>query len=180
MINNPELINKFTNNINKLDDETIKEAIQEVESEDMEEELIELEHKLDELEENGAVVLDIENGNTIRKLLKENKKLKNMYRKEYDEHFEMKRQNEVLRNNERILRDREIWSTATMEDLKTKFIPISVIQNTLDELDEQIKEFSTYVNESTGEEKQYWKRERAELVGARGALLGLLKIERNK
>lgn len=59
-------------------------------------------------------------------------------------------------------------------------IPISVIQNRLDELDEQIKEFSTYVNESTGEEKQYWKRERAELVGARGALLGLLKIERNK
>ena len=59
-------------------------------------------------------------------------------------------------------------------------IPTSVIQNKIDELDGQIKEFSTYVNESTGEEKQYWKRERAELVGARGALLGLLKIERNK
>lgn len=105
----------------------------------MEEDLIELEHKLDELEENGAVVLDIETGNTIRKLIKENKKLKNMYRKEYDEHMEMKRQNEVLRNNERILRDREIWSTATMEDLKNKFIPISVIQNKLDEINEEIK-----------------------------------------
>ena len=30
------------------------------------------------------------------------------------------------------LEEREIWSTATMEDLKNKFIPISVIQNTLD------------------------------------------------
>lgn len=36
MVNNPELINKMINNLNKLDDETIKEAIREVESEDME------------------------------------------------------------------------------------------------------------------------------------------------
>lgn len=38
MVNNPELINKLINNINKLDDVTIKEAIQEVDKEDMEEE----------------------------------------------------------------------------------------------------------------------------------------------
>ena len=35
MVNNPELINKMINNINKLDDELIKEAIQEVELEDI-------------------------------------------------------------------------------------------------------------------------------------------------
>lgn len=34
MVNNPKLINKMINNINKLDDETIKEAIKEVEDED--------------------------------------------------------------------------------------------------------------------------------------------------
>ena len=46
MVNNPELINKFINNINKLDDEIIKEAIQEVESEDMEEDIKILEEQL--------------------------------------------------------------------------------------------------------------------------------------
>ena len=33
-------------------------------------------------------------------------KLENMYKKEYNEHIEMKRQNEVLRNNERILKEK--------------------------------------------------------------------------
>jgi hypothetical protein len=36
------------------------------------------------------------------------------------------------------LEERQIWSTATMEDLKTKFIPISVIQNKIDEIEESM------------------------------------------
>ena len=42
MINDPESINELLGNVNKLDNETIKEAIKEVENEDMKEELKQL------------------------------------------------------------------------------------------------------------------------------------------
>lgn len=52
MVNNPELINKLINNINKLDDEIIKEAIREVEKEDMEDiELIIIEEFIKDVKE---------------------------------------------------------------------------------------------------------------------------------
>ena len=71
-------------------------------------------------------------------------KLENMYQKEHNEHMEMKRQNEVLRNNERILKEkieelekREIWSTATIEGLKEDFIPKQKIRDKIEELEEE-------------------------------------------
>ena len=109
-----------------------------------------------------------------KKLEKENKKLKDNYKNQIQH-------TTILAKALNLEEDAPIDEIyAEINNLKTNSIPTSVIQNRLDELDGQIKEFSTYVNESTGEEKQYWKRERAELVGARGALLGLLKIERNE
>lgn len=139
--------------------------------------------KLIEYIENADYVdasqcFDYEDIQAIENLLKrykelevENKKLNNMYRKEYDEHFEMKRQNEVLRNNERILREENEQLKANEEILmKTKgclnednstncrvleslnygirayektlknSIPISVIQNTLKDINKKEKE----------------------------------------
>lgn len=43
---------------------------------------------------------------TIDTVLNYIEKLENMYKKEYNEHMEMKRQNGVLRNNERILKEK--------------------------------------------------------------------------
>lgn len=71
-------------------------------------------------------------------------KLENMYNKEHNEHIEMKRQNGVLRNNERILKEkieelekREIWSTATINGLKDDFILKQKIRDKIEELEEE-------------------------------------------
>lgn len=111
MVNNPELINKFINNINKLDDEIIKEAIQEVESEDMEEDLRELvlfiRNIRSDLEEespdNWRLAQAIEN------LLKRYKELEEMLK-------------------HRIKYTRELEQDL-FENARNYVIPISVIQN---------------------------------------------------
>lgn len=54
--------------------------------------------------------------NLVKKQQEEIKKKNNMYRKEYEEHFEMKRQNGVLINNELILK-REIEKKDKIIDL---------------------------------------------------------------
>lgn len=61
------------------------------------------------------------------------------------------------------------------EYVDKNYIHKDVIREILQETEEQIKEFDKYVKESTGEEKQYWRRQRAELIGARNILNGVLK-----
>ena len=70
-----------------------------------------------------------------------------MYRKEYNEHMEMKRQNGVLRNNERILREENkaltdeymIQKHIINADFLKDYIPISVIQNKIMNLNLEIE-----------------------------------------
>ena len=50
-------------------------------------------------------------------------KLENMYKKEYNEHMEMKRQNEVLRNNERILKEKIEELEKKNKDLCENYCP---------------------------------------------------------
>ena len=57
--------------------------------------------------------VEIEDILAIDMVLTHIEKLENVYKKEYNEHMEMKRQNEVLRNNERILKEK-------IEELKNK------------------------------------------------------------
>lgn len=59
-------------------------------------------------------------------------KLENMYKKEYNEHMEMKRQNEVLRNNERILKEK------------------------IEELENRLKEKENIVKKSSLEAQKYF------------------------
>lgn len=48
-------------------------------------------------------------------------KLENMYNKEHNEHIEMKRQNGVLRNNERILREKNKKAKEYVQNLRQYF-----------------------------------------------------------
>lgn len=61
------------------------------------------------------------------------------------------------------------------EYVDKNYIHKDLIREILQETEEQIKEFDKYVKESTGEEKQHWRRQRAELIGARNILNGVLK-----
>lgn len=60
-------------------------------------------------------------------------------------------------------------------DFDNLFISKDKIKEIVDELEEQIAEFKEYVKDSEGLEKIYWKRNLAELVGARNSLKGLLE-----
>lgn len=61
---------------------------------------------------------DSKNATIILNLIE---KLENMYNKEYNEHMEMKRQNSVLRNNERILREKNKKAKEYVQNLRQYF-----------------------------------------------------------
>ena len=60
------------------------------------------------------------------------------------------------------------------EYVEKNYIHKDVIRKVIDEKDEEIKKFNEFVKDSTGLEKEYWKKERAELIGARNVLLGFI------
>lgn len=57
----------------------------------------------------------------IKTVLNYIEKLENMYNKEHNEHIEMKRQNGVLRNNERILREKNKKAKEYVQNLRQYF-----------------------------------------------------------
>lgn len=61
--------------------------------------------------------------------------------------------------------------------IRSNYILKDKIKEEIRELEQQIAEFKEYVKDSKGQEKIYWRRELAELVGARNSLRGLLKEE---
>ena len=70
---------------------------------------------------------------------------------------------------------RELELNFIRQEIKHKYISKDKIKEIVDELEEQIAEFKEYVKDSEGLEKIYWKRNLAELVGARNSLEGLLE-----
>lgn len=150
MVNDPELINKMINNINKLDDETIKEAIQEVEKEDIK--------ILEELRPIGIIkpseldfitperyIQAIQNLlKRYKELEKENKELLEV-RVSTSAHtriIELEEENAMLKKVNNIAEDVTVEDITqvmnkSLEDFKREFIPISVIQNKIDEYREK-------------------------------------------
>ena len=109
MVNNPELINKMINNINKLDDELIKEAIKGVESEDMEEDIKTIENIIDTLK------FHIEYENYEENILDECKR-------------DIKALENLLKENNQLKTDKSLQIQMNKR-LIEEGIPISVIQN---------------------------------------------------
>ncbi len=167
MINDPEMIKELLGKMEKVSKEDIEEAIKKVELEDIENMKMYFQERIDKdfIEDEDLALNFMKIAlNYITKL----ERHMSFYEKNgsYKARIiELKEENEQLKEK----------ADSYYELYWEKCIPIPVILDRLNELDEQIKEFTIYVNESLGEEKQYWKRERAELVGARGALLGLLR-----
>ena len=166
MVNNPELINKFINNINKLDDEIIKEAIQEVESEDMEEDIKILEGECDCIYfENGKCQYNngkskCDKGQAIENLLKRYKELEEMLK-------------------HRIKYTRELEQDL-FENARNYVIPISVIQNKIMNLNLEIEKLQIeYEKEVVNAYKQV-NLGKQTMLSEKVKLLQELLEERNK
>lgn len=147
MVNNPELINKMINNINKLDDELIKEAIQEVELEDITkqkyfnniDEAIKVYTEFRRFKNNGFIetIDPVFFFNLTDCILKRYKEL---------EEKETEKFLKILEDNSKTTLAKEVMELRkenkrlkAFEDfkLKNEFIPISVIQNKIDEYREK-------------------------------------------
>lgn len=162
MVNNPELINKFINNINKLDDEIIKEAIQEVESEDMEEDIKILEEMLKDEEQiiKYHCWIGTKSIQAIKNLLKRYKELEEMLK-------------------HRIKYTRELEQDL-FENARNYVIPISVIQNKIMNLNLEIEKLQIeYEKEVVNAYKQV-NLGKQTMLSEKVKLLQELLEERNK
>ena len=171
MVNNPELINKMINNINKLDDETIKEAIQEVENEDMEEDI---KNDLAGIAFSHPFFSDIvtEVLNHIKELEAEVESQDKTIDKLVEEQEEREKYTHSLEEENKRLNENNI---NMQKELFVNSIPISVIQNEIDELDKNIEEVKVNIENSTDEERKYWKKVKHDLIMQRNILKEILE-----
>ncbi len=166
MVNNPELINKMINNINKLDDETIKQAIKEVEKEDMEEDIKILEEMIEDLEyKHKTFGLSDKYYKTLERFLKRYKELEEENKELLEVRVSASAHTRIIELEEENKNQKEALNQANKKILAQKgqlkvfnekqFIPISVIQNKIDELKKHIIDSRSVIETITGEKSNF-------------------------